>query len=449
MSRRKLTKDEFIAKAKAVHGDKYNYNKVDYRSDKEKVIITCPIHGDFEITPHSHKNGHGCDKCAKLKQSKERRMTVEEFIARAKQKHGDRYDYSLVEINSNSGSKAEIKCKKCGAVFFQIINNHLRGHGCPECAKRQKSEAQRITKKDFVVKARQKHGDRYDYSLVEINGNNKTKVAIKCNACGATFFQKINNHLNGQGCPYCAKEAQRITKKDFVANAKEKHGDKYDYSLVEINGNNTAKVKIKCNKCGHVFEQRIGDHLNGHGCPTCAGNKKMTNEEFIVKARKKHGHKYGYDKVNYKGNGKKVTITCPVHGDFPQIASSHLNGQGCPKCNQSHLEEQTRILLEQNNIKYEPQQKFPWLLSKKNCPMKLDFYLPEYNIAIECQGIQHYLTEGNGYFSTEDVMGTQQRDTLKYNLCKEHGIPIYYIKYSDNVEESIDMLISKFKHGSK
>ena len=175
----------------------------------------------------------------------------------------------------------------------------------------------------------------------------------------------------------------------------------------------------------------------------------MTNEEFVVKARKKHGYKYGYDKVNYKGNGKKVMITCPIHGDFPQIASSHLNGQGCPKCNQSHLEEQTRILLEQNNIKYKPQQKFPWLLSKKNCPMKLDFYLTEYNIVIECQGIQHYLTEGNGYFSTEDVMGTQQRDTLKYDLCKEHGIPIYYIKYSDNVEESIDMLISKFKHGSK
>ena len=383
MSRRKLTKDEFIAKAKAVHGDKYNYDKVDYKSDKEKVIITCPIHGDFEITPHSHKNGHGCDKCAKLKQSKERRMTVEEFIAKATQKHGDKYDYSLVEINGNSGSKVEIKCKKCGTVFFQIINNHLRGCGCPECAKRQKSEAQRITKKDFVVKARQKHGD------------------------------------------------------------------KYDYSLVEINGNNTAKVKIKCNKCGYVFEQRIGDHLNGHGCPTCAGNKKMTNEEFVVKARKKHGYKYGYDKVNYKGNGKKVVITCPIHGDFPQIASSHLNGQGCPKCNQSHLEEQTRILLEQNSIKYKPQQKFPWLLSKKNCPMKLDFYLTEYNIAIECQGIQHYLTEGNGYFSTEDVMGTQQRDTLKYDLCKEHGIPIYYIKYSDNVKESIDMLISKFKHGSK
>lgn len=75
--------------------------------------------------------------------------------------------------------------------------------------------------------------------------------------------------------------------------------------------------------------------------------------------------------------------------------------------------------------------------------MPLDFYLPEYNIAIECHGVQHYLTEGNGYFKTEDVKSTQQNDKLKYQLCKSHGIHIHYIKYDENVEESINTLLKQ------
>ena len=379
-------------------------------------------------------------------------MTKEEFITKARKKHGNKYDYSMVDKFKDSKEKVLIKCNKCGNVFPQRVNDHLNGHGCPMCAKRQSAKAAskvlRMTNKEFVEKAKAKHGDKYDYSLVKINGNNKTKVKITCNTCGTVFEQSISNHLSGKGCPNCAVEARKrvMPIEEFIAKSIEKHRDKYDYSLVEIKGNNKTKVKIKCNACETIFDQRINDHLNGHGCPMCA--KTDTLEEFIAKAKAVHGDKYGYDNVIYKGDKEKVMITCPIHGDFPQTPHSHKKGCGCPSCNQSHLESKTALLLEKNNIIFDTQKRFSWLKSNKNWTMPLDFYLTEYNTAIECQGMQHYECTNNGFFTNEIVNEIKQRDTLKYNLCKEHGIPIFYIRYDENVETKINNILNKisFKH---
>ena len=303
----------------------------------------------------------------------------------------------------------------------------------------------RDTREEFIMKARAVHGDKYNYDKVEYV-NNHTLVTITCPIHG-DFPQTPGNHKRGNGCPYCAIEAQTKTVKAFIADAKRIHGNKYDYSFVEIKGNNKTKVKIKCNTCGTVFEQKINNHLNGQGCPECAKRqrakfKTKTAEDVIKEFIEVHGNKYSYDKVEYKGDKIKVTITCPIHGDFPMTPNNHKAGQGCPSCNQSHIEEQTKLLLEKNNIRFEPQKRFSWLRNKRKMP--LDFYLPEYNAAIECQGIQHYETSGN-IFTKEKVEYTQQNDILKYNLCIEHGILIYYVKYNDSVEERINEILNQLK----
>ena len=321
-----------------------------------------------------------------------KRLTKEEFIEKARAIHGDKYSYFLIDHIDGSISKVDIVCNKCRIIFSQRINHHLSGKGCPECAKKKRAKALTMTEEEFIAKAMEKHSSKYDYSLVEIKGNNKTKIKIKCNTCGCVFEQRIGDHLHGQGCPECAKErmakavskALTMTEEEFIAKAMEKHSSKYDYSLVEIKGNNHTKVKIKCNTCGHIFEQRINDHLNGHGCS---------------------------------------------------------------KCRQSHLEAKTELALKQNNIVFELQKTFPWLRDKREMP--LDFYLPEYNIAIECQGEQHYIEEGRGYFTKETLLGIKQRDTLKYNLCKEHNIPIYYIRYDKDAKESVNKLVNSLINNSK
>ena len=63
MQGRRLTKEEFIEKARQVHGDKYDYSKVEYKNNKTKICIVCPIHGEFWQRPNDHLNGRGCDKC--------------------------------------------------------------------------------------------------------------------------------------------------------------------------------------------------------------------------------------------------------------------------------------------------------------------------------------------------------------------------------------------------
>ena len=133
---KKLTQEEFIKKAKVIHGNKYDYSLVIYKNKRTKVKIICPIHGVFEQRPDKHFSGSGCPFCAG-----NNKRTIEEFIEKARATHGDKYDYSLVAYK-NAKTKIIITCKKHGP-FLQLPNTHLRGSGCPKClaaSKRSKGE---------------------------------------------------------------------------------------------------------------------------------------------------------------------------------------------------------------------------------------------------------------------------------------------------------------------
>lgn len=116
----------------------------------------------------------------------------------------------------------------------------------------------------------------------------------------------------------------------FIQRAREVHGDTYDYSKSVYVGKDKPLVII-CSV--HVeFEQTPNNHWKGKGCWKCAGVKPLTQEEFIEKSREVHGFKYDYSKSVYVRNNVKVTITCPLHGDFEQVPMSHMKGAGCPLC---------------------------------------------------------------------------------------------------------------------
>ena len=263
-------------------------------------------------------------------------LTQEDFIRKAKAMHGDKYDYSKVEY-VNSSTKVCIICPKHGE-FWQQAGSHLIGRGCPECSRIRTTERKRMTKEQFVEKAIELHGELYDYSKVEYNGN-KIPVCIVCPTHGE-FWQKPNVHLSGCKCPKCSNEnkVKRVcnSKEWFIERATLVHGDKYDYSKTIFSGVNNP-VLITCKKHGD-FYQSGGTHLRGSGCPLCAKeNKKMTTEEYVRRCAQVHNHKYDYSLVEYRDIQERVTIICPIHGAFEQIANSHLRGQGCPKCkSESH-----------------------------------------------------------------------------------------------------------------
>ena len=127
-------KQNFIDKANKKHNNKYTYENVVYINNSKEVFITCHLHGDFEQPPKAHTDGAGCQKCGRIEQAKKMALTPEEFIDRAIEKHGDKYDYSKV-VYTNISSNIIIICKKHKKEFPQRAYNHLDGNGCPDCAR--------------------------------------------------------------------------------------------------------------------------------------------------------------------------------------------------------------------------------------------------------------------------------------------------------------------------
>ena len=438
MSKKKITLEEFLQRSKAIHGDKYDYSKVDQKDFDHKVTIVCPIHGEFKQTIHNHMAGTGCPKCWSEKRLGLGAKSTEKFIENAKKVHGDKYDYSKT-VYINSRSKVTIVCPEHGE-FEQEANSHLCRKGCPKCGWTKISTNQTSTTEEFIRKAREVHGDKYDYSKVNYEKSD-LPVTIICPKHGE-FKQIPNSHTSaGEGCPRCASEAsadlRRKTLDKFIDQSIEAHGDKYDYSKA-IYINNKTPVKIICPEHGE-FEQSPIVHINGHGCPKCAnelnGNlhrKSLAN--LLMNFRKVHGNKYDYSKVVYKNAHEKVEIICPKHGSFFQKPNAHLNGCGCPQCNESAGERRTRLMLEKHQINNTPQMRFNGL---KTHPY--DFWIPSLNILIEYQGDIHF--KSIDHFGGD--LGFQKRlenDIKKYRWAELNEMPVLYVLYKEIPEVLTDPL---------
>jgi len=259
---KKLTQEEFICKAKKIHGNKYDYSLVDYKDIKKKVEIICTTHEKFSQSAELHLSGSGCPKCAG------KNKTTEKFIKESKIIHENKYDYSLVEY-VGSESKVKIICPIHG-IFEQTPRGHLYKYGCSKCAKNVK-----MTIADFIKKANKVHSNKYDYSFA-IYKNSKTNLNISCPIHGI-FKQTPYRHLSGSKCPRCVGGARKTTE-EFVEDAKKIHGNRYDYSLVDYK-NNKTKINIICHIHGEFF-QTPSDHLSGNECPICSlskGEKKIND----------------------------------------------------------------------------------------------------------------------------------------------------------------------------
>lgn len=382
---KKKSNEEFIYESKKIHGETYSYEHCDYDGYLKNVIITCKIHGDFTIRADHFLSGCGCRKCSIERNSVEKILTNDEFIAKAKKIHGSKYSYDKAVYKGRRG-KIIITCPIHGD-FEQLAGNHLEGNGCKKCATNIVALKKSVPFDEFIDRAYEVHGPKYLY-IKNSYKDCKHKVTIVCQEHGK-FQQQAQAHLLGQGCPYCAKQ------------------------------------KSICNL-----------------------PPKKSTEQFIEEAKQIHGDKYDYSKVEYDGNEKNIIIICKKHGEFNQKPSNHLHGSGCPRCKRSTLEEETANALNHNFVNYEDhvnKKRFVWLKNQH-----LDFYLPDYNIAIECQGIQHFEPidfAGKGEkWAKRKLYTTKSLDKLKYKRCIDNFVNIEYINYNDNVEMRIKEIIDKYKN---
>ena len=316
---------EFIEKAKKVHGDKYDYSKVEYINTKTKVCIICPEHGEFWQLPYKHLSGRGCRACSgKLK------YTTESFIEKcSKLEHVKNLSFEKVNY-VNSNTKIKILCHykdKNGDEHGEFEINPMKllsGQGCPKCRYIKSAAGRRRTLEEVINNANEVHNNKYDYSLITSYKNDRVKYPIMCPEHGV-FYQTFNNHIKSkQGCSIC------------------------------------GRIKSDEQRC-------------------------YTTDKYIKKCLEVHENKYDYSKVNYISSSNMVDIICPKHGLFKQIARNHLFGQGCPKCfkEKSNIERELFDYIKSLLNQYDVEENNRTILNGK----EIDVYIPNLKIGFEMNGL--------------------------------------------------------------
>jgi hypothetical protein len=415
-----MDQNEFIKRCGIMHNQLYDYSNTVFINTRTNVNITCPIHGVFKQRANHHLHGRGCKQCGYNRISKSRVVKFDTFIKRLVKKHGkgmfdtnnieDTYVDMLTPIN--------IQFIPTGRIFTQSPNYFLKNN---------LSYYSNFISRDtetFIERCRQIHGNTYDYSVTKYM-KATLHVDIICKIHGM-FSQLASVHLSGCGCKKCNLGKVRKTTDEFIVDAKKIHGDVYDYTK-SIYTHSHKPIVITCKKHGD-FEIIATNHIKGHGCLTCS---YYDTDIFVDKSNKKHNKKYDYTKSVYTKPHDKLIITCPIHGDFRQNAYQHLAGQGCAKCaNQfSTQHESIKYLLQTYDIKFLENERS--LIS----PLELDFYLPDYNLAIEV----------NGIFWHSELRGKDRKYHLnKTDQCKDNKIKLLHINENEFINSS-DIVISKLK----
>lgn len=222
--------ESFILKATSIHNNKYVYDKVTWVSNKTKVTITCPKHGDFEQSPNNHLSGYGCQECAKQARSTSQACSNKEFVEKAIEIHGNAYTYDEVEYVNNK-TKVGIKCPIHGKFYITPSNHVHKTHpqGCNLCGrviakKKRTSSIEKIVDKFISV-----HGDKYDYSKVNYTKFH-SNVTIICPIHGK-FVQTPAHHIGGTGCPGCAEYGFNFNKPAILYYLSINNGQAYKIGI--------------------------------------------------------------------------------------------------------------------------------------------------------------------------------------------------------------------------
>ena len=373
----KFTTEEYVLACKKRYGEKFSYDKTEYKSITEPVVVTCNRCGkDFEIKAirHLYRGSAGCPNC-----DRERVTTLssEEYFKRVKEKYGDLYLYDETSFKSLK-DKISLTCRKHNTVCHPSAGNHLSlgTVACPECKREATVAARSLTQEEVITRARVMYSDNYDYSE-SIYTKITDKIKVICKLHGA-FYPLVKDHLTGKaGCPQCARMkidiSKRIPMSDFLSRANIIHNNKYTYEL------DTKSIYA----------------------PT---------------------------------SNEKICITCPLHGKFYQRVGDHLQGVGCPTCNESLGEKAVAGYLEKKNLVYEREKCFEWLVNPSTGKyLPLDFYIDELKLAIEVDGGQH--RNPVKYFGGSTAFqNIKYKDALRDDLCRKNGIILIRVVYSDKRE---------------
>ena len=343
-----------------------------------------------------------------------------------------------------------LKCNKCGNIWDTTSYNKFisSNRSCPNCVKNKKITEEEATKK-ILKKCKEK-----DYEFIGfVSGNFNNigeRLILRCKKCGeiwntTTFNNFIKADRNSHSCGRKNPSTMPIIFKEKMAinsiNEKIKNSSLEFVSFVgdKYIGRNKTHILLKCKKCGEINEYSYRTLLSKNTtpeCKSCEFQGKTSNEKAIEKVKEKCNYLnyefIGFDneKNRYENKNTYLILRCNECGVVWKTTTYYSflhNDIKCPGCTNSwKMEKEIEGLLRKNNIKFIQQcrnRTLPWLTNKIS--LSLDFYLPERNIAIECQGRQHFepVLDFGGEKSFKESL---YRDEKKLILCKNNGVKLLY-----------------------
>ena len=461
-SNKKLTKEEYVAKARAKWGDAYDYSESVYVAGLSPITIRCIKHNHYftvqasnHISTKQRRFSAGCPICAqerltaaralrensimaqikKIRASKPKKTSQEIFIEKAKAQYPD-YDYSKVEYKDRDTSVTLI-CPKHGvfAIRPRTLLSKEKGkqpHGCWECCGMKKPALNNSeTFKEDVLAL---YGDKYVFHCEDYKCKT-SQIRVECKLHGE---HKISADaiLHGSACIYCNG---RLYPKDWIKNAKAVHGDKYVYDVSKPPQVKSDRIRYKCPIHGWQ-ETRYDCHVEQKcGCPACAGYSNILSTEqrkanWVKRCKKKYNERFDYSQFVYVNNDTKGLVICKEHHYSYMITPwGHLRGAGgCPFCTGSEGEVHIRTWLENHHINFVPQYPIPnENLFCKRQSLRVDFYLPDFRMFIEMNGEQHYKYIACFHQDSWTFEDQQIRDESLRQYSKRHNVRLLEIKYDE------------------
>ena len=379
-----------------------------------------------------------------------KKTDLKSFVKRARKIHGNKYCYALVKFK-DLNDDIEIICLKHG-VIKQKASNHLTGKGCKYCA----IDEQKISKEEFIEKAKKIHGDKYDYSNIPDRVSAEEEIEIFCNECNSYFKSSRRKIMMADTpCSFCYSKLrgkQRTKTFEWFEKEIEKiHDNKYSLYKDKYLNTKTETV-VFCKKCNKDFKIIPMHLLQGGGCQRCAietvAKAKMLKQEDVEKEIKKAcSDRYTFKPFKYDASRTVINFHCSKHDfNFQQsFATYRANGICCPKCKpKSKAELEVFDFLKENRINFRYNETMDGL--KDDGTLFPDFFLPEQKIMIEVNGEHHYRpTDYSGKLSEEEMIKSfhkqKHHDWLKRKYCKRHGYRYEEIWFYENTIDKLKTIL--------
>lgn len=483
-----ITTENWVARARVIHGEKYGYERAIYQGSVKPITITCQKHGDFYLRSSKHLEGVGCKEC----NVEHQRNRPEDFLLKARKAHGDYYDYSLVSY-TGLHHPITIVCPVHGK-FTQKPVKHIAGQGCKRCKGFEVWNSE-----EFLEKAEKIHGDKYSYVDSDYLKTN-IKIKIYCKSCHNQFEQTPNSHLSGSGCPFCGG-SKKWSDDEFRSLL----ADAHDGEIVAVDPyvNMDAKLLVR-HICGREWKTTPAKLIHRRqGCPECAlDSKRMTDAEFRERLSELHNseivalgkyiqskqrikvkhlvcgrewwtesrivlrngcRKCAYDALKTTPDeferrlveihkGEIVTLE-PYRTVRERILVRHICGHewrvipgdlirratGCPICASSKGNKLIAEVLAANGIEFEVEVRFE--SCKHKIALPFDFYIPKHEMLIEYDGEQHF--KSIDFWGGEvGLRERQTRDLIKDKWAHDNSKRLYRIRYDEDVIRRLEVILS-------